>query len=85
MKHIMNVSVSESTRSSEKIQFRKIPVRERILTRLFGAARQVVVLIPGNTVQTVSITEVPGAAEEDAHNPMSSMCRERGRYETVRS
>ena len=86
MKHIMNISVSEKSHSKGTIQLRKIAVGKRIMNKLFGASGQIVVLVPGNTVQTVSITEVPGVAEEDAHKPINcNVCRERSRYEAVRS
>ena len=78
MKHIMNVSVSEKSSDCGIMQLHKIPIRERLLNKLFGAARQVVVLIPGNTVQAVSITEVPEPSGCGDNT-------ERSHYEAVRS
>ena len=39
--------------------YRKIPVRERFLRLLFGRKRGVTVIIPGDTVKTVTIEELP--------------------------
>ena len=36
-----------------------VPVREKLLTWLFGKQEKVMVLIPGNTVESVSIVELP--------------------------
>ena len=46
------------------VQCRNISIREKLLTRLLGCKQKVMILVPGNTVSTVSITEVPegGAA-----------------------
>ena len=86
MKHIMKVSVSKDPGSSGKTRLHKIPIREHLLNKLFGAAGQVVVLIHGNTVQTVSITEVPGVDAADTHNPVGCGLKpERSRYEAIRN
>jgi hypothetical protein len=37
---------------------RNISLREKLLTKLMGPKQKVVVLIPGNSVDTVSITEI---------------------------
>lgn len=37
---------------------KNISIREKLLTRLLGRKQKVMILIPGNTVSTVSITEV---------------------------
>ena len=41
------------------MQCRSISIREKLLTRLLGRSQKVMILIPGNTVSTVSVTEVP--------------------------
>lgn len=85
MKHILNVSVSEKSSGCGIMQMHKIPVRERLLNKLFGAAGQIVVLVPGNTVQAVSITEVSGTAAETQMPVGCGTETERSRYEAVRS
>ena len=46
------------------MQCRSVTLREKLLTRLLGASQRVMVLIPGNTVESLSIIELPegGAA-----------------------
>jgi len=42
------------------VRCRSVPVRERFLRLLFGEQRRVTVIVPGDTVETVSIEELPG-------------------------
>lgn len=58
MRHNLNISVSKKPKPGGIVACKSIFLREKLLTRLFGATQQVVVLIPGNSVDTVSITEV---------------------------
>ena len=41
------------------LQCKNISIREKLLTKLFGRKQKIMILIPGNSVSTVSITEVP--------------------------
>ena len=47
-------------------QCRNVSLREKLLTRLLGRREKVMILVPGNSVESVCITEVPegGAACE---------------------
>ena len=64
MKHNIRISVSKEPHQGGIVQCRNISIREKLLTRLLGCKQKVMILVPGNTVSTVSITEVPegGAA-----------------------
>ena len=48
------------------MQCRNVSLREKLLTRLLGRQEKVMILVPGNCVESVCITEVPegGAACE---------------------
>lgn len=59
MKHNLKISVSKEPQSGGIVRCRNVPLREKLLTRLFGKQEKVMVLIPGNTVQSVSIIELP--------------------------
>ncbi len=59
MKHNLKISVSKRPPTDGIIACRKFKFREKLLNRLFGPLRSVMVLVPGGTVETVSITEVP--------------------------
>ena len=58
MKHNLRISVSKEPQRGRIVQCRNISIREKLLTRLLGRKQKVMILIPGNTVATVSITEV---------------------------
>ena len=64
MKHNLRISVSKEPHQGGIVQCRNISIREKLLTRLLECKQKVMILVPGNTVSTVSITEVPegGAA-----------------------
>lgn len=66
MKHNLNISVSKKPPDGGIVQCRSMSLREKLLTRLFGRKEKVMILVPGNSVETVSITEVPegGAVSE---------------------
>ncbi len=59
MKHNLNISVSKKPPEGGIVQCRSVSLREKLLTRLFGRKEKVMILVPGNSVEMVSITEVP--------------------------
>ena len=64
MKHNLTISVSKDPRRGGVLQCENISIREKLLTKLFGRKQKIMILIPGNSVSTVTINEVPegGAA-----------------------
>ena len=69
MKHRLKIHVSRDPPRMALVRCRKMSVRERFLCWLFGAKRQLMVIVPGDTVETVSIEELPemgGRADEYA-------------------
>ena len=58
MKHNLTISVSKDPRRGGVLQCKNISIREKLLTKLFGRKQKIMILIPGNSVSTVSITEV---------------------------
>ena len=59
MRHEVNVILAEGNRKQLMVS-RKMTIRERILKKLFGDARQILVLKPGESVETIKIIEVKG-------------------------
>lgn len=57
MKHNLKISVSKEPQHGGIVQCRNISIREKLLTRLLGQKQRMMILIPGNSVSTVSITE----------------------------
>lgn len=58
MKHNLTISVSKEPKTGGIVQCKSISIREKLLTKLLGRKQKIMILIPGNTVSTVSITEV---------------------------
>lgn len=58
MKHNLTISVSKEPRKGGIVQCKSISIREKLLTKLLGRKQKIMILIPGNSVSTVSITEV---------------------------
>lgn len=66
MKHNLNISVSKKPPEGGIVQCRNVSLRENLFTRLLGRREKVMILVSGNSVESVCITEVPegGAACE---------------------
>ena len=60
MRHEVNVILAEGNRKQLLVS-KKMSMRDFILRKLFGEARQILVLKPGETVEVVKIIEVKGA------------------------
>lgn len=58
MKHNLKISVSKEPQCGGVVRCRNVSLREKLLTRLLGRKENLVILVPGDSVQTVSITEV---------------------------
>ena len=59
MKHNLNISVSKKPPEGGIVQCRNVSLREKLLTRLLGRQEKVMILVPGSSVESVCITEVP--------------------------
>ena len=61
MKHQLNIRVSkdpQSGGSSGIVRCRNVTIREKLLTWLLGRKEKVMILVPGNSVDTVSIVNL---------------------------
>ena len=63
MKHDLKISVSKKPTEDGVVRCTRVALRERLLRYLFGEKRRVMVIVPGDTVESVSITELPGGDE----------------------
>jgi len=63
MKHSLKISVSKQPQTGGIVSCRSVSVRERILRFLLGAQRKVMVLVPGDSVQELSICEINEGGE----------------------
>jgi len=58
MKHNLKICVSKEPKNGGVVACRSVSLRQRLLTRLLGPLDKVMIIVPGNSVQTVAITEV---------------------------
>lgn len=60
MKHNLKIRVSKKPRYDGIVSCRNVSVRERILRFLLGSPTKLTILVPGDSVETLSINEVAG-------------------------
>ena len=58
MKHKLKISVSREPKSGGIVACRNVSLRERLLTRFLGGKERMMVIVPGSSVETLSITEL---------------------------
>ena len=58
MKHNLKISVSKKPMTGGVVACRSISLRDKLLTFLFGQKNKVMILVPGDSVEIVSITEI---------------------------
>ncbi len=63
MKHNLKISVSKNPTEGGVVRCRRVSMRERLLRHFFGEKRRVMVIVPGDSVECVSITEVPDGGD----------------------
>ena len=65
MKHNLKISVAKEAPlplvpdSGGIVRCRKVALRERVLRCLLGEVRRVTIIVPGDSVQALSLQEVP--------------------------
>jgi len=64
MKHDLKISVSRKPIEDGVVRCRRVSMRERLLRHFFGEKHRVMVIVPGDSVECVSITELPGGGDE---------------------
>lgn len=58
MKHASQISVSKKPVNSGIAAVRQVSVRERMLRFLFGDKAKLTVIVPGDSVEELAITEI---------------------------
>lgn len=64
MKHNLKISVSKVPQTGGSITCRNVTIRERFLRLLFGRKQKVTILIPGDSIDEVSICESEGGVKD---------------------
>lgn len=60
MRHNLQISVSKQENNHGIVSCRSISVRERLLRFLLGNPTKLTIVVPGDSVQSLSINEVAG-------------------------
>ena len=60
MKHNLRISVSKKPKYGGIVSCRSISVRERLLRFMLGSPTKLTIVVPGDSVQSLSINEVAG-------------------------
>ena len=58
MKHNLKICVSKEPKCGGVVACRNVSLRNKVLTWLLGPKEQVMIIVPGKSVQTVAITEI---------------------------
>ena len=66
MKHFLQSSVTKEPKNDGVAAVRKVSVREKLLRFLFGDKAKLTVIVPGDTVEELAITEVGMEAPHEA-------------------
>ena len=72
MKHKLKISVSKEPRTSGIVNCRNLSIRERLLRFLFGEKKRVTVLIPGDSVEEITICENRKGEDENEQIKVTS-------------
>ena len=59
MKHNLKISIARAPDSGGIVRCRTVSMRERVLRCLFGDMRRITVIVPGGSVQALSVQGVP--------------------------
>lgn len=59
MKHNLKISIAKEPETDGIVRCKTVSIRERLLRKLLGETGRVMVIIPGGSVQTLSVQEVP--------------------------
>lgn len=63
MKHNLKISLASVPDSGGIVRCKTVRLRERLLRRLFGETRHVTIIVPGDSVETLSVQELPEVSE----------------------
>ena len=65
MKHDLKISIRREPPGGGIVRCRTVTLRERLLDRLLGKNHRVTLIVPGDNVERVSITELPEGDDEN--------------------
>ena len=57
MKHNLKICIASGPENGGIVRCKTVRLRERVLRRLFGDTRRVTIIVPGDSVQALSVQE----------------------------
>lgn len=60
MKHSLNIRLSKSQKGNNVLRRKNVLIREKLLTLILGRLQEVTIIVPGNTVYKIAISENNG-------------------------
>lgn len=63
--HNLKISVSKKPRNGGLVAYRRVTIREKLLRFLFGNPVRLTVIVPGNSVESVSIERIREGGDKD--------------------
>ncbi len=60
MKHSLNISLSKSQKGNNVLRCKNVFIREKLLTLILGRLQGITIIVPGNTVNKIAISENNG-------------------------
>ncbi len=72
MKHTLKISVSRDSPDNGIVSCRHVTIREKLLRFLLGDKRRLTVIVPGDSVESLSINEVGEGGAEHEQNQAAS-------------
>ena len=65
MEHNLRISVTRKPQTGGIVAIRNVSVRERLLRLLLGEKHKLTILVPGDTVRDVEISEIRNGGDDD--------------------
>lgn len=72
MKHNLKISVSKHPQSGGIVSYHNVTIRERFLRFLLGDKQKLTILVPGDTVQELAISEIKEGGLNHEQNQTTS-------------
>lgn len=63
MKHNLKISLAPVPDTGGIVRCKTVSLRERVLRRLLGEARRVTIIVPGGSVEALSVQELPEVSD----------------------
>ena len=63
--HNLKISVSKKPLNGGLVAYRRVTIREKLLRFLFGNPVRLTVIVPGNSVESVSIERIREGGDKD--------------------